>query len=131
MCRKRDLILSFFFLSLLLGCAGEEERTESVPLPREPLRSASEDKNKLFREAVNLLYKADGIYSYALTISELKEKGQLLREAARKYEQVLTNLAEVRRHVKEESDGRRIDTLMQAAMLGEQNACDSMPVLSK
>lgn len=131
MCKMRTLLLSLISLLLFLGCAGEEERIESKPLRREPLRGVSKNENKLFREAVNLLYEADAIYSYALTISELKEKGQLLTEAARKYEQVLINLAEVRGHVKEESDRRRIDTLMKAAQLGEQNACDSMPILSK
>lgn len=131
MCRMRTLFLCFLTLSILLGCAGKEQRTETTPLQKGALRSASKDENRQFREAVDLFYEADAIYSHALATSELKEKGQLLREAARKYEQVLTILAEVRRHVREESDRRRIDTFMRAAQLGERNACESIPELSK
>ena len=127
----RTLLLSFIPLFLFLGCAGEEQGIGSEPLHREPLRSASKDENRLFQEAVNLFYEADAIYSRALATSELKERGQLLSESVRKYDRVLISLAEVRGHVKEDADKRRIDTFVKAAQLGEQNACDSMPILSR
>jgi hypothetical protein len=125
------LFLSFFLFSLLVGCAGQKGRIEDRGFQSGPLQSATREGNRLFQEALGKFYEADSNYSQALATSELGEKSRLLREAAQTYEQSLIILAKLRTQVSLESDRRRIDSLMEAAQLGQQNACDSTPVMRK
>jgi hypothetical protein len=126
----RILLLSFLSLLVFVGCAGQEQKAGGG-ISKKPLVSATEEQNEIFQGAVSQFYEADWLCSRAIATAELKEKASLLDEAAHEYEQILNTLAELRPGVNGKADRKRIDSLIEAAQLGQRNACDSLPVIGR